>query len=537
MTMTRTPYRTFVALGLVLALLAYVGCSSRSGSPGPAPGPSSSAAPTPKPSGNAKLFANWPDPAAAIMISGEQDGYLEPCGCAQGQMGGLLRRYDLVDRTRRQRKWPLALIDVGSLIKDPAGARGGPEQSKIKFGIALKALATMKYDALALSAEDLKLGAFEALGEYESYLDEKTKVVAANVTVPGFESRVVRSVRVNVGSVPIGITAVIDPEALKKLNDPGKDELLKVKPIDEVLAGVLADLEKDTRVQVLMVQGPAELARTLAESNPGFDVVVGSSRLDPPEDAETANDGKTVLVNPGAKGKYVIVVGVFPDQKETLRYQRLTLGNNYDGPAEPMKQVIQVEFRDMLKAAKVVENFPRHAYVGGAPGSTFVGAETCRSCHPNTFAKWKSTKHAHAFEALLDDPKPNTQYDVECVSCHTTGFEYDSGWRSAEATPQLKGNQCENCHGPASKHVAEPDNAEYRRAIALTAEGVQKNHFCVRCHDEDNSPKFEFPNYYGQIAHKGLDRYDDPKVHKGRAVESAGPQAKSPGREAPSISR
>ena len=78
--------------------------------------------------------------------------------------------------------------------------------------------------------------------------------------------------------------------------------------------------------------------------------------------------------------------------------------------------------------------------------------------------KWSTTKHAQAFTALLKDPKPNTIYDAECVTCHTTGFEYTSGYRSQTATPHLKGNQCENCHGPASKHVSDPDNAEYPQA-------------------------------------------------------------------------
>ena len=48
------------------------------------------------------------------------DGYLEPCGCSQGQLGGLIRRLDFVDRLKAQ-NWPFALIDLGSLIKDPAG--------------------------------------------------------------------------------------------------------------------------------------------------------------------------------------------------------------------------------------------------------------------------------------------------------------------------------------------------------------------------------------------------------------------------------
>ena len=151
----------------------------------------------------------------------------------------------------------------------------------------------------------------------------------------------------------------------------------------------------------------------------------------------------------------------------------------------------------MLKTAGVVENFPRHDFVGGAPGARFVGAENCKSCHPNTFMKWSTTKHAQAFDARQgpEGQRNDHQFDAECVSCHTTGFEYNSGWKSAALTPYLKGNQCENCHGPGSKHVAEPDNPEFRKAMALTAEEADKNRLCLRCHDDDNSPKFDFATY------------------------------------------
>ena len=83
------------------------------------------------------------------------DGYLEPCGCTQGQQGGLIRRLDFVDRLRAE-NWPMALIDLGGLVKDPTAARGGFDQAKIKFGIALKAYQTLGYQAIALSARGLE---------------------------------------------------------------------------------------------------------------------------------------------------------------------------------------------------------------------------------------------------------------------------------------------------------------------------------------------------------------------------------------------
>jgi hypothetical protein len=181
-----------------------------------------------------------------------------------------------------------------------------------------------------------------------------------------------------------------------------------------------------------------------------------------------------------------------------------------------MTKLVEDDYRGTLKAAQVVENYVRKEYTHN-PGATYVGAKSCESCHPATYNFWRTTKHALALTALLNDHKPNTVYDAECVTCHTTGFVYKSGWESPSKTPKLAGNQCENCHGPCSKHEEEPDNLEYRKLISLTAEQADKNGLCLSCHDEENSRNFEFTKYWPQINHKGLDKanYADPKVHRG----------------------
>ena len=40
-----------------------------------------------------------------------------------------------------------------------------------------------------------------------------------------------------------------------------------------------------------------------------------------------------MLVKVGKKGKYVGVFGLYPRESERLRYQLVTLGTRYDGPA------------------------------------------------------------------------------------------------------------------------------------------------------------------------------------------------------------
>jgi hypothetical protein len=520
--MMRIDFRPWAGVALSVAVLGYVGCtSSKPTSSSPAAekvGKTGAEGSTDDGSGS-QLLLNLPRPAAALIITGERESYLEPCGCTKGQLGGLIRLYDFLERLHKQ-DWPTIQIDLGTLTKfDPTFAHGGPEQAKLKFDYAVKALKLLDYSALALSPEDLKVGVSESLGFLLNSLGEKMKIVVANVATPtGYESMFRTSQVVTAGPVKVGITAVTDPQALEKLNDPEKELLTAgLKRPGDILPGVLAELEPKTDYQVLMVQGPPELARNLAAAYPGFDVVVSTSEYAdvPSRDPVWLNDHKTLLVQVGKTGKDVGVVGLYPRESERMRFHLVPLGTRYDGPAAPMKQLIRDEFRDALRQLQVVENFPRHDYVSDVSGATFVGAEYCQSCHKNTYFKWSTTKHAQAYDALLKDEKPNVIYDAECVACHTTGFEYNSGWVSEAKTPKLKGNQCENCHGPGSKHIADPKNADYRKAMALTAEKADKSRLCLRCHDGDNSPKFDFGTYYPQIVHKGLDDYNDPKVHVG----------------------
>lgn len=565
--MTTFSLRPMLTVALVVALIAYIGCSSsKPENPGaipvappeskPTPTDTPTAAHTPEtepkpepeptpaaespasppaektsepgksadaklPPGAVKDFGEWPDPSAVLLISGEQLGYLEPCGCTEGQTGGMLRRYVLDRYLAETRKWPVARIDLGSLIKDPATTRGGVEQGKIKFHIALKAMAAMEYDAIALSPEDLKVGVDEAVGQILNLPGERTRIVAANVSLAGLESKIVPSVRLMAGPLKIGVTAVVDPARIKALRDPSLD-LFEVKPAEESVAAVLTDLKKDCDTLVLMVQGPPEEARRLAAKFPDIGIVVATSVIpDPPKEAEVVNGGKTQIITVGQRGKYVGVVGLYPNAEPSTRYKLATLTPAYDGPAQPIKALIEDEFRETLKAQRIVEAFPKHDFVNAVRGSRFVGAERCKECHPKSFAKWEESGHANAFESLVDDPKPNSAFDAECVSCHTTGFEFTSGWSSLEKTPHLQGNQCENCHGPASKHLERPDDKQVLATLHVSIDQADKNRLCASCHDEDNSPHFKLEKYWKMIDHKGLDDYKDPKVHQPRPVKAA----------------
>jgi hypothetical protein len=531
--MTRSSFRPVAAVGLVAATLVYVGCtktdptvappssstgSSQASTAGKSPEPAKEAVDT-KPAASKDPFAFWAaqPPSAVLVVSGEQHGYLQPCGCTEGQLGGLGRRADMIDQIRK-RGWPVAAVDLGDLLAKPAETPGGLEQEKVKFIIGLKALAMMKYDAIALGAEDMKLGVGELLGQLLNI--KEPRFLAANVKpAAGFEETMRATALVKAGTTTLGVTAVLDPADFEALADPDKKDLLTITPPDEALPGAIETLQKGgAGLLVLLVQGKIEEARRLAEKFPQFDLVVARSVFaDPDARPELLNDGKTTLINVGLKGKYAGVVGIFPGSgKPRLDYRLVGLEQKYFRETDEARTLVDVDYQNILRDLAVVATIRRRPNMTAPTGATYIGAQACQECHPKTFEKWRGTKHANAY-AALENPKRNREADAECVSCHTTGFSYASGWVSASKTPYLKGNQCENCHGPASLHASDPDNPAFRKPMALSAETAEKTNFCLRCHDEDNDHNFTFAGRYSQIYHKGFDTYDDPKVHQPRA--------------------
>lgn len=530
--MPRYPLRLApaLALGFGLVLGAFCGCGNRgTGSPAGSKDAVGNPPPTaslPAPEGE-KLFRNWKTPQAAVIFSGELSGYLEPCGCTQGQLGGLGRRYDLSERLRKQ-GWSLAQVDLGGVVHEPAVSRGGIKQAQTMFSVALRAFSAMKYDALAPSAEDFKLGVGEVIGQYLNLTDHPAVVCSNLKGTGGAElAGVKESLRVQAGKVRLGVTAAVDPDEIKKIPDAA--DWLEAAAPESALAKTLKDLEKDTDIQILLVQGGHEFAKKLATSLPGFDVVQERSIFaDPAAEPEWLNGGKTLLFNVGKKGKYVGVVGVFDDPGAPLKFQRVSLGGRYQN-AEPMRKLIDEEYQAELKDMKLVENFKQRNPLQAAPEAKFIGAKACQTCHPNTYALWQTTKHAQAFNALTANPKRNRVHDAECISCHATGFEIVSGYRSQELTPHLLGNQCENCHGPGSRHAEAPDDKSFREFLVKTVKNPQAGGLCIKCHDEDNSPKFDFSTFYPKIIHVKRDTYEDPKVHQGIKLDPAPAQPTAPG--------
>jgi hypothetical protein len=473
----------------------------------------------------AHLFRGWPRPDLVLLLSGQQHGYLQPCGCSHPQRGGLERRYNFL-QTLRQRGWPVAALDLGD-VAQTSGPRELPNvQGLIKYRYSMEALRQMGYLAVGLGETEGALPLREALDNY-ALNNPKPPVVCANLTdhdvnFPGEVHDVVAETVPD--GLKVGVVEVVGYTAAQTMkNDPQA----KFDSVGRVLSGHLKTLEKDKPdVRVLLYQGSPAESRRLAQALPVFDVILCQSE-DDEGPGQPEQIGRTCLVKGvGHKGKNVGVLGVFKSgnagQPYEFRYHLVPLGEEYLTPAgaetgNPIAQLME-RYTQELKSGGYLSKYGqgKHPLQFAAGGSepTYVGSEKCKKCHEHAYEVWKNSGHAHAYQTLADVTHPSLrQYDGECIVCHVTGFAYKGGYTDADATPKLKDVGCEACHGPGSEHAKHPNDAlwhtrmnpwkaqagetEEQKAIRILA----TDKACQRCHDPDNDVHWNFEKKWPKIEH------------------------------------
>lgn len=452
---------------------------------------------------NGPIFANWPKPRWVLVVGGRQDGYLEPCGCAglDRMKGGLSRRHTMLGQLRKE-GWPVVAVDVGGQCKSFG------RQAVLKFQTTVDALKKMGYGAVAFGTNDLRLPAGEVLAVAASAPGQASPFVSANVALFGFAAEMTAKQQIaEAGGKRVAVTSVLGKTHQKLINNP---DVEMIDP-EAALAKLVPELKKQCDVMVLLAHATMDESMALGKRFPEFDVVVtAGGPPEPPLSPKTIDGTKTLLVEVGEKGMYVVVLGFFDDPAQPIRYQRVPLDSRF-GPSPEMKLLmsnyqaqLRVEGLQGLGIRPVPH--PKRELLGA-----FVGSEKCEPCHEASYKIWKKSGHAKAWPTLkqLDPPR---DADPECISCHVVGwhgqqfFPYEGGFLSEAQTPKLINVGCESCHGPGEKHVRAEEGADealqkkFREAVRVTKEESEKQQ-CYTCHDLDNSPDFEFPAYWPYVEH------------------------------------
>ena len=457
---------------------------------------------------NGAVFADWPRPEALLVITGELDGYIEPCGCTgkENQKGGLSRRRNFLQAVQLA-GWDVVPVDLGGQVK-----RFG-RQTEAKFHSIVDGLRSMRYAAVGFGPGDLRLPAEELVAAVAPVGDEPTPYISANVGLLGLDANITPRFRVvKAGSLTIGITAVLgDEEAGRIRNDD-----VEVVPAAEALAAVAPQLAAaGCDHQILLSWASPDETKRLAAAFPQFDVVVTAGGADEPPFELPQLPGGARFAELGHKGMYAVAIGFFADTAAPVRSQRVPLDARW-GEADDMiallatyQQKLETLGLDGLGLVPI-----RHP-----SGRRFAGSAACAECHAEAYEVWENTGHATAL-TTLEEANPRRDGDPECLSCHVVGwapqrFEpFEGGFMGADKTPQLAHQGCENCHGPAAAHTAvergdvrastaERDRlrAELVLSLATPADREKVVNNCLECHDLDNSPKFDFDEYWPAVEH------------------------------------
>lgn len=115
------------------------------------------------------------------------------------------------------------------------------------------------------------------------------------------------------------------------------------------------------------------------------------------------------------------------------------------------------------------------------PSPHFAGSDQCYDCHSGIVTNEQMTTHAGALQTLKNihmDKNPS------CLPCHTVGYGLPTGY-DANLRPYLGGVQCENCHGPAGDHAANPADFSVKPPVDIAAT------VCGGCHTGAHQPNYD----------------------------------------------
>lgn len=404
-----------------------------------------------------------------ILVAGDTHGWITPCGCAANQSGGLARRATIVHEAKQQGE--CLLLDAGG------SAMGTSAYQRMRFEYLLQGLQSMGLAAhnigkseTEFSPADLRqIGQSKSLRWLSSNLaDEQGQPIGEPVHTLSFQSRIVL------------VTGVIDPDLVDN------SQWQVSEPVPAVLKA-FGDKPADIRV-VLAYMDEGKL-RAMAEALPEVDYIIGGptgQALSP------IQVGNTTILSATNKGKFLAQIKLAKAQKG-LAKMSTQIAEVSSQLAENPTQI------DNLKAYyQRLSELDYSAAEAGLvapladhdPGYAIAGSQACANCHAPDDQVWHSSKHSHAWEVLV---AKTAQYDPSCQQCHTTGYGLPAGFDRVASSAALVHVGCENCHGPSQAHVSNP-----RKRTPFQAKEQ-----CVRCHDHENSPAFQFDTYWPKVFHQG----------------------------------
>ena len=440
-----------------------------------------------------------------LAIVGEVRGELEPCGCPTLPYGGFERRHTQLDRLKQESTAPVFHLDLGdTLVKGISTARGGELAARATEMLRMSRMVGVDLwipgpsDLVAMTPERIKT--FRDLTVASAtWMDASGN----NTLLPPFAILEKESIRVGV----IALSAQPAEQHGLLYRNPAEavSATIPLLPTDldwVIAAGNIADEEAEA------IAGMKGLSAVFTTR--------GETYSDPP----AGRAGQTVIETPD-RGRYLQVIHarlateadqpllLHPEPPEwrarraamrrgepdaldevgsgrnlaLVRTIPLSADLDRDGAVSTRLERYQSEQR--TRAAK-------SASVEPEAGPHYASSGACVNCHSDEFARWTLTGHAQAWRVLIQRKATD---NPECIGCHTTAYGEPGGFGELSATNirKFKGVQCEMCHGPMGGHPTDK----------RVKSGTITSETCTGCHDEANSPDFQYARYLAAATCQG----------------------------------
>lgn len=422
------------------------------------------------------------EPRVRLRISGMLDGRLEPCGCASGQLGGLARR---VFNLKSNKNYDL-LIEGGNIVK------GGTVLDVQKFSTTLMILDMADYQAIGIGPTDLELPLNDLVDFFSvSRSAPITSDLKPLLPIPEWKATAFREFTAADTKVRVASLTMSKPA--------GKTaDAFALIPPKEAWTNAMAGCAQST-LRIAIVHAKPESMATIANLSPRPDLLIGiTESVNEPLNNPDPVDG-VPIVYPGIRGRMLLDVTLarIDGEPRLTRYRVVHLkgSETLKGAMEDKDtRAMILAHRHDVKDLGIREAMARQKKT--KDDRKYVGSEVCGDCHEESYEIWEKSKHSKAWETLEKAegkryPWPITHYP-DCISCHTDGYGYESGFINPEKTPELGGVGCESCHGPGSVHIEE----ETPESIIRSEPGD-----CLRCHDFEQTPNFNWKKMWKHIEH------------------------------------
>jgi hypothetical protein len=496
--------------GLALAALlagAFGACSSSTTSPSPA-----ASTPDSVPSA----------PSVRLYLLSSAAGAIEPCGCSKDQLGGIDHLAALLAKERSDAPNQLLLGAGPLLFQDPILGADERSQDEKKAETMAKSLGKLGLTAWAPAANDWAAGgpfletarAASGASFVAANLTGAPGFVASKlVDVGGTKVGIVglSDPAAGMGKAPDGITILPAKDALKKelaeLTAKGAQILVAAASLPR--GDALRLVDEVPELHVLLIGKPLQKGDANDKQKPA--TLIGTTLVvEPSNHLQTVavvdlhlrekTGASTVFADAGGVARAEELVSVSERIREleaklngwetdkrivkadvaarradldALRAEQRKLSTNGAAPSGSFFRYRVAEIRDALGVdadiSQVLLGYYKHvndhnkvAFADRKPvpaekgKAGYVGVEACTECHAEERKVWDASPHAKAYETLQ---AKFVEYNLECVSCHVTGYGKPGG-STVTHVEKLEDVGCEVCHGPGSLHVASPEKKE-----------------------------------------------------------------------------